>query len=95
MYMNRKFYAVSAYAHSRAHASAYPRAPAQCLRFMRQPRAPAQRLRFMRQPHAPAQPVELARAHANQAHARAHYMSYISSSVSMISDEKVYTMVEQ
>lgn len=82
MYMNRKFYAVSAYAHSRTHASAYPRAP-------------AQRLRFMRQPHAPAQPVELARAHANQAHARAHYMSYISSSVSMISDEKVYTMVEQ
>lgn len=82
MYMNRKFYAVSAYAHSRAHASSYPHAP-------------AQRLRFMRQPHAPAQPVELARAHANQAHARAHYMSYISSSVSMISDEKVYTMVEQ
>ena len=67
MYMNRKFYAVSAY--TRAQASAYPRAP--------------------------AQPVELARAHANQAHARAHYMSYISSSVSMISDEKVYTMVEQ
>lgn len=80
MYMNRKFYAVSAY--TRAHASAYPRAPAQ-------PYASCAR------PHAPAQPVELARAHANQAHARAHYMSYISSSVSMISDEKVYTMVEQ
>lgn len=82
MYMNRKLYAVNSYAYSRAQASAYPRAP-------------AQRLRFMRPPRSRTQPVELARAHTNQAHARAHYMSYISSSVSMISDEKVYTMVEQ
>lgn len=82
MYMNRKFYAVNL-------------TPIPAPKLPRIRALPRSAYASCARPHAPAQPAELARAHANQAHARAHYMSYISSSVSMISDEKVYTMVEQ